>query len=119
MRSIRDGDYNGRCYRDYKIIQPIGQGKFSFVFKAENIKSGQMIALKLLKIFDMADMKQRESCIKEVKLMEKLSHKHITKYIESFIQDNETFIAVECAAQGDLKQYIKGVRDKGELIPER
>ena len=78
-----------------------------------------MIALKLLKIFDMADMKQRESCIKEVKLMEKLSHKHITKYIESFIQDNEMFIAVEWAAQGDLKQYIKGVRDKGELIPER
>jgi len=47
--------------------------------------TGQFIALKLLKIFDMADMKQRESCIKEVKLMEKLQHEHITKYIESFI----------------------------------
>ena len=29
------------------------------------------------------------------------------------------FIAVEWAAQGDLKQFIKGVRDKGELVPER
>lgn len=67
----------------------------------------------------MADMKQRESCIKEVKLMEKLQHEHITKYIESFIQDNEMFIAVEWAARGDLKQQIKGVRDRGEIIPER
>ena len=32
--SIRDGDFYGRIYRDYKILQPIGQGKFSFVFKA-------------------------------------------------------------------------------------
>jgi serine/threonine protein kinase len=55
--SIRDGEFNGRIYRDYKIIQPIGQGKFSFVFKAEDLRTGQMIALKLLKIFDMNDIK--------------------------------------------------------------
>jgi hypothetical protein len=36
FNSIRDGEFNGKIYRDYKIIKPIGQGKFSFVFKAEN-----------------------------------------------------------------------------------
>lgn len=55
--SIRDGDFYGRVYRDYKILQPIGQGKFSFVFKAENIVTKQIIALKLLKIFDINDVK--------------------------------------------------------------
>ena len=39
--------------------------------------------------------------------MEKLEHMHITKYIESFIQDNEMFIAVEYLQNGDLKEYIK------------
>ena len=34
--SIRDGEFNGRIIRDYKIMSPIGQGKFSFVFKALN-----------------------------------------------------------------------------------
>jgi len=29
------------------------------------------------------------------------------------------FIAVEWAANGDLKQYITRVRERGELIPER
>lgn len=38
--SMRDGDFYGRVYRDYKILQPIGQGKFSFVFKAENVLTG-------------------------------------------------------------------------------
>jgi len=29
------------------------------------------------------------------------------------------FIAVEWAANGDLKQYIQNVRERGEFIPER
>ena len=74
--------------------------------------------MKLLKIFDMNDVKQRENCIKEVKLMEKLEHPHITRYIESFILDNEMFIAVEWAEKGDLKNYIKGIRDSDDFIPE-
>ena len=66
----------------------------------------------------MADIKQRDNCIKEVKLMEKLEHRHITRYIESFIQDNEMFIAVEWAQNGDLKQFIRGIREEGGFIPE-
>ena len=44
-------------YRNYKIIQPIGQGKFSFVFKAVNELTEELVALKLLKIFDMNDVR--------------------------------------------------------------
>ena len=55
------------------------------MFKAEKINTGNFFALKLLKIFDMNDVKQRDNCIKEVKLMEKLEHEHITRYVESFI----------------------------------
>lgn len=51
--------------------------------------------------------------------MEKLSHPNITQYIESFILDNEMFIAVEWCANGDLKEYIKKKRKNNELIPER
>lgn len=50
--------------------------------------------------------------------MEKLEHEHITKYLESFIQDNEMFIAVEWAEKGDLKNYIKNIRESNQFIPE-
>ena len=50
--------------------------------------------------------------------MEKLEHPNITKYIESFIQDNEMFIAVEWAEKGDLKNYISSIRERDEFIPE-
>ena len=45
--------------------------------------------------------------MKEVKLLEKLQHGFIIRYIESFIENNEMFIAVEWAEKGDLKYLIR------------
>jgi hypothetical protein len=42
-----------------------------------------------------------------VKLLEKLQHDFITRYIENFIEKNEMFIVVEWAEKGDLKQLIR------------
>ena len=41
-----------------------------------------------MQIFDMADQKQREKCLREVDIMKKLSHPHIIQYIDSFIHNN-------------------------------
>jgi serine/threonine protein kinase len=57
--------------------------------------------------------------MKEVKLLEKLHHENIIRYIESFIQDNEMFIAVEWAEKGDLKQLIRTVKAKESYLEER
>lgn len=56
----------------------------------------------------MNDQKQRDKCMKEVKLLEKLTHENIIRYIESFIEQNEMFIVVEWAEKGDLKQLVRG-----------
>ena len=43
-----------------------GSGKFSVVFKAEREADWLVVALKLVKIFDMKEPQQREKCLKEV-----------------------------------------------------
>lgn len=55
----------------------------------------------------MMDPKQREKCLKEVKLMQPLDHANIIKYLDSFIFNNELIIATEWAERGDLKKLIK------------
>ena len=97
----------GKQVRGYKIEKPIGQGKFSVVFKATRLADEKLIALKLIKIFDMMDPKQRDKCLKEVQLLQSLDHPHIIRYLDSFIEENELYIAVEWAEKGDLKRIIK------------
>jgi len=55
----------------------------------------------------MIDPGQREKCLKEVKLLQSVNHPHIINYLDSFIANNELFIAVEWAEKGDLKRIIK------------
>ena len=105
---IQPEDLMGRQIREYKVIKPIGAGKFSIVFKAEKTdEDNKLIALKCIKIFDMTDVKQREKCLKEVKLLQSLDHPNVIRYLDSFIEDNDLYIAVEWAEKGDLKYIIR------------
>lgn len=43
----------GMVINGFEILKLIGQGKFSYVFKAKRVEDKKIIALKLIKIFDM------------------------------------------------------------------
>ena len=58
----------GMTINGFEILKLIGQGKFSYVFKARRTQDKMIIALKLIKIFDMENEKQRDACLKEVQL---------------------------------------------------
>lgn len=42
-------EMTGKEINGYRVIKPIGQGKFSFVFKAEKLSDGEIVALKKIK----------------------------------------------------------------------
>lgn len=46
----QDGTLEGREIHGYRIIKPIGQGKFSVVYKAERVSDSQPVALKVIKV---------------------------------------------------------------------
>lgn len=108
----------GRELEGYRVIKPIGSGKFSVVYKAERITDGMQVALKNIKIFDVVDPKQRDKCLKEVRLLQSLDHPNIIKYLNSFIVDNELLIAIEWAERGDLKRIIKRAQAEESVIEE-
>jgi serine/threonine protein kinase len=68
----------GKVVQGYKILKPLGQGKFSTVYQAQRHSDQKLVALKIVKvnknltpkIFDMMDQKQREKCLQEVKLLQ-------------------------------------------------
>jgi len=65
------------------------------------------------------DPKQREKCLKEVKLMQPLDHPNIIKYKDSFIYNNELMIVTEWAEKGDLKKLMKIHQNEEALFDEQ
>ena len=43
-------DISGKVIRDFRVSKPIGQGKFSVVFKAEQLSDNTPVALKMIKV---------------------------------------------------------------------
>ncbi|CDW85386.1 -related protein kinase 6 [Stylonychia lemnae] len=52
-------EFFDKVVRDYRIIKPIGEGKFSVVFKAQKLSDNVQVALKILKLIRQAAARQQ------------------------------------------------------------
>ena len=99
----------GKIVEGFKIIKFLGSGKFSVVYQAERQKDSKLVALKIIKIYDIKDKNLVEKCLQEVNLLKRVNHPNIIKYLDSFISQNELYIAVEWADKGDVKRLLKKI----------
>ena len=112
-------DIIGKIIEGYRIIKFLGSGKFSVVYEAERQLDSKLVALKIIKIYDIKDKNLVEKCLQEVNLLKRVNHPNIIKYLDSFIFQNELYIAVEWADKGDVKRLIKKYKQEGDEIDER
>ncbi|CAN7951172.1 unnamed protein product, partial [Ixodes pacificus] len=103
----------------FEIAHEIGKGCFSAVYRARCKEDGSHVALKTMKIKELADEKAKVDCMKEMALLEKLDHPNIIKYYASFIANDEVHIVLELADGGDLAKILKRFRDHEKLVPEQ
>lgn len=63
----------------FKRIGKLGQGTFGVVFKAENMETGQIVALKRIHV---ESDQEGVPCtaIREISLLKELDHENIVKY---------------------------------------
>ena len=103
----------------FQIVKQIGSGQFSVVYRAAYLPTGQPVALKCIRIFELNDMKTRLDCINEISLLQRLNHTNIVRYHTSFLEANSLYIVLELADCGDLAQLLKHFRKVQRSIPER
>ncbi len=64
------------------------------------------------------DKETVQKYLQEVDLLKRVSHSNIVKYFDSFISNNELYIAIEWADKGDVKKLIKKFKQEGDQIDE-
>ena len=96
----------------YKILCFLGEGSYGSVFKAREISTGRVVAVKKMLIGDSPS--KYKKTIKEINLLKKLDHPNIVKYYDYFEDEENIYIIMEYLEGCTLKQYIK----KNETILE-
>lgn len=73
---------------DYKLIEVLGEGTYSTVYKAINTQTKEIHALKLIKI-QKFDPKEIENILNEVRILASVKHPNIISYISSFVREEK------------------------------
>lgn len=95
---------------EYKEIETIGKGAYGRVFKAVNIKTNEIIAIKKF----AADTEQ-EDIDNELTAITCLKHPCIVSYKSKYEYKNRLYFVFELM-DTDLKKYLDNVREKPRLM---
>ncbi len=91
----------------YRVLQCIGSGGFSTVYKVEDVHIGKEFAMKVVKVSEKGNDNS------EPKLLIQLEHKGLPALHDAFYCGEELCIVMELAKGRNLKEYVEG---KGKLM---
>ena len=91
----------------YKILEEIGRGGFSVVYKAENVALKKTVAIKMMLPALFHDPESIERFIHEARTVAGLKHAHITRVVDLDEDEGRLFMALEYLPGGDLHSWIE------------
>ena len=103
--------------KDFKIISKIGRGAIGFVYKAFNVKTGALVAVKQIKLSSLhqnIEEKKRKSFRTEIKLLKFMNHPNIVSLLDFDEDENYLNLVLEYMENGSLSALIATVKDGEE-----
>ncbi|THH32473.1 hypothetical protein EUX98_g1723 [Antrodiella citrinella] len=106
---------DGKPATQFRLGPCIGRGQFGAVYRALNLNTGQMVAVKRIRLEGLKE-EEIAQLMKEVDLVKSLSHPSIVKY-EGMCRDESSLnIILEYAENGSLGQTIKAFGKLNERL---
>lgn len=99
---------------EYQLIQRVGSGTFGDVFKARRINSGEMAAIKVIKLEAGDDFSIIQQ---EILMMQGCLHPNIVKYFGSYLRRDKLWICMEYCGGGSLQDiyHITGPLKENQI----
>lgn len=90
---------------NFKLLDKMGDGAFSNVYKAIDLTTGQTVAVKVVRKFEL-NASQRVNILKEVQIMRGTNHPSIVKLISFSESPEYYFLVMELMEGGELFHQI-------------
>lgn len=101
----------GAKLEDYLKIEKIGEGTYGVVFKGKNKTTGEIVAMKKIRL-ESEDEGVPSTAIREISLLRELQHPNIVQLKEVLMQEAKLYLIFEFLTM-DLKKYMESSVAKG------
>jgi len=91
----------------YEKLQKIGEGTYGVIYKAQNQKTGQFIALKKIRL-ENEDEGTPSTAIREISILKEMTHPTIVSLLDVVNYDFKLYLVFEFLEQ-DLKKFLDSV----------
>lgn len=110
-------EFIGKIIGGYEIIDVIGQGGMSSVYRALQHSMNRTVALKILPRHLMRDATYIERFKREVSIIAKLEHRNIVPVYDYGEHDGQPYIAMRYMAGGSVDDLLrKGALDERKIL---
>ena len=101
------GETHGYFYGANKLLYLIGTGTFSRVYRAQNIDTGEVVAIKVLRRRFSEDPKSTEQFFREGEMGRRLRHPAIVPIYEVFSKGLNHYLVMEFVEGRSLREFVK------------
>jgi serine/threonine protein kinase len=91
---------------NYQKLEKLGEGTYGVVYKARNTKTGELVALKKIRL-ETEDEGVPSTAIREISILKELNHPAVVRLMDVIHQDAKLYLVFEYL-DADLKRYMDG-----------
>jgi len=105
---------NDSTINDYDKICKIGEGTYGIVYKGKHKKTGELVALKKIRL-EHEDEGVPSTTIREISTLKELNHPNIVSMHDVIMQEKSLYLVFEFLTE-DLKKYTDRLREQKQVM---
>ncbi|MEO8699161.1 MAG: protein kinase [Kofleriaceae bacterium] len=90
----------------YRVIEPIAEGAMGIVYRAERVKLGRIVAVKILHDVLPSELSSRKRFEIEAHAMAKLEHPHCAAVLDVGVHEDKPYVVMDFVSGSNLKEVL-------------